>query len=146
MRNEIRHVGIVVNDLDESLYFWKKFFLFEIVVDQIEPAPYINQLLDLQFENLRTVKIKGKGNTVIELLKFDNLVVDNIWRGKLNSVGLTHIAITVDNIEELFKGLKKADFSPLSEILISPNKKVKVVFFKGPENLMLELVEDQTYL
>jgi len=146
MRNEIRHVGIVVNDLDESLYFWKKFFLFEIVVDQIEPAPYINQLLDLQFENLRTVKIKGKGNTVIELLKFDNLVVDNIWRGKLNSVGLTHIAITVDNIEELFKGLKKAGFSPLSEILISPNKKVKVVFFKGPENLMLELVEDQTYL
>ena len=146
MRNEIRHVGIVVNDLDESLYFWKKFFLFEIVVDQIEPAPYINQLLDLQFENLRTVKIKGKGNTVIELLKFDNLVVDNIWRGELNSVGLTHIAITVDNIEELFTGLKEAGFSPLSEILISPNKKVKVVFFKGPENLMLELVEDKTYL
>jgi hypothetical protein len=38
--------------------------------------------------------------------------------------------------------LKKQNYLPLSDIKISPNKKVKVVFVKGPEAIMLELVQE----
>jgi hypothetical protein len=48
----------------------------------------------------------------------------------------------VDNLEESVDNLKKQNYQPLSEIKISPNKKVKVVFVRGPEGIMLELVQE----
>ena len=38
--------------------------------------------------------------------------------------------------------LKKLEYQTISEIKISPNKKVKVVFVRGPEGIMLELVQE----
>ena len=60
----------------------------------------------------------------------------------MKTTGLTHIALTVDNLDDLVDNLKKQNYKPLSDIKISPNKKVKVVFVKGPEAIMLELVQE----
>jgi hypothetical protein len=68
--------------------------------------------------------------------------VDDSWSGDLKTTGLTHIALTVDNLDELVQNLKNQNCEPLSEIKLSPNKKVKVVFVKGPESIMLELVQE----
>jgi hypothetical protein len=38
--------------------------------------------------------------------------------------------------------MKKQNYHPLSDIKISPNKKVQVVFIKGPEGIMLDLVQE----
>jgi hypothetical protein len=84
--------------------------------------------------------IDSKG-FIIELLKFDNYQVDNSWSGDLKTTGLTHIALNVDNLEKLVGNLNKLRYQTLSGIKTSPNRKVKVVFVKGPEALMLELVE-----
>jgi hypothetical protein len=48
----------------------------------------------------------------------------------------------VDNLDELVEILRKLDYQTLSEIKTSPNKKVKVVFVKGPESIILELVQE----
>jgi hypothetical protein len=45
-------------------------------------------------------------------------------------------------LDALVNNLKKLNYQLLSEIKISPNGKVKVVFAKGPEGIMLELVEE----
>ena len=79
---------------------------------------------------------------IIELLKFGNYQVENSWAGDLKTTGLTHIALTVDNLDELVDILRKLDYQTLSEIKTSPNKKVKVVFVRGPEGIMLELVQE----
>lgn len=76
------------------------------------------------------------------LSKFDNYPVDNWWSGDLKTARLTHIALIVDNLDELVDNLKKQNYQPLSEIKIYPNMKVKVVFVKGPEATMLELVQE----
>ena len=60
----------------------------------------------------------------------------------MKTTGLTHVALTVDNLDELLADLKKHDYHTISEIMISPSKKVKVVFVKGPEAIMLELVQE----
>jgi hypothetical protein len=85
--------------------------------------------------------IDSKG-FIIELLKFDNYQVDKSWSGDLKTTGLTHIALTVDNLDALVDNLNKQNYQLISEIKISPNGKVKVVFAKGPEGIMLELVEE----
>ena len=57
------------------------------------------------------------------------------------TTGLTHIALTVNDLESLTTKLKENNYKFVSEIKKSPNGAVKVVFMRGPEGLMLELVE-----
>ena len=135
-------MGIVVNDLGKNKDFWINSLGFQLHVEALEQSPYIDELLAIKDPNLTTVKLIDLKGFVIELLKFDNYQVEKSWSGDLKTTGLTHIALTVDNVEELVGNLKKLNYQLLSEIKVSPNGKVKVVFVKGPEGLMLELVEE----
>ncbi len=140
--NTTRHVGIVVNDLDKTKDFWIKSLGFQLHIKALEQSPYIDELLGIKDPNLTTVKLIDSKGFIIELLKFNNYQVEKSWSGDLKTTGLTHIALTVDNLDELVDSLKKQNYQLMSEIKISPNGKVKVVFAKGPEGIMLELVEE----
>jgi catechol 2,3-dioxygenase-like lactoylglutathione lyase family enzyme len=141
MGSSFRHVGVVVQNLDESLNFWKEVFGLTIAADNIEVSPYIDELLGLENPELRTVKLEDHKGFILELLKFSTYPDDIRSNQSLTSTGLTHIAINVEDVRSIFAVLKQKGYQELSEILDSPDKKVKVVFFKGPENLLLELVE-----
>lgn len=141
MSNLARHVGIVVNDLEKSIHFWQELIGFKIVSDNIEPSPYIEELLSLNATNLRTVKFSDNNGFIVELLKFDPSSNESDWQGDLSTTGLTHIALTVENVEKLLKKLNEFSYTNLSKIMKSPNGQVKVVFINGPENLKLEMVE-----
>jgi catechol 2,3-dioxygenase-like lactoylglutathione lyase family enzyme len=135
-------VGIVVDDLEKNRDFWINTLGFKLHIEALEESPYIDELLDIKDPALKTVKLNDSKGFIIELLKFENYQVGNSWSGDLKTTGLTHIALTVDNLDELVKGLIKGDYQTVSDIKVSPNGKVKVVFVKGPEGLMLELVEE----
>jgi catechol 2,3-dioxygenase-like lactoylglutathione lyase family enzyme len=137
-----RHVGIVVNDLEKNRDFWMNAMSFKLHIEALEDSPYIDELLAIKDPALKTVKLIDSKGFIIELLKFENYQVGKSWSGDLKTTGLTHIALTVDNLDELVKGLIKDDYQTVSDIKVSPNGKVKVVFVKGPEGLMLELVEE----
>ncbi len=141
MSNLARHVGIVVNDLEKSIHFWQELIGFKAVSDNIEPSPYIEELLSLNATNLRTVKFSDKKGFIIELLKFNSSNKESDWQGDLSTTGLTHIALTVENIEKIVNRLNEFNYTSLSKIMKSPNGQVKVVFINGPENLKLEMVE-----
>jgi catechol 2,3-dioxygenase-like lactoylglutathione lyase family enzyme len=132
----------VVNDLEKNRDFWVNTMNFKLHIEALEESPYIDELLAIKDPALKTVKLIDSTGFIIELLKFENYQVGKSWSGDLKTTGLTHIALTVDNLDELVKGLFKDDYQTLSDIKVSPNGKVKVVFVKGPEGLMLELVEE----
>ena len=135
-------MGIVVNNLDKTRDFWINTLGFKLHIEAKEESPYIDELLAIKDPMLTTVKLIDSKGFIIELLKFENYQVENSWSGDLKTTGLTHIALTVDNLDELVDNLKMQNYQPLSEIKISPNKKVKVAFVKGPEAIMLELVQE----
>jgi catechol 2,3-dioxygenase-like lactoylglutathione lyase family enzyme len=132
----------VVNDLERTRDFWINTLGFKLHIEALEESPYIDELLAIKDPALKTVKLIDSKGFIIELLKFENHRVDDSWSGDLKTSGLTHIALTVDNLDELVQNLKNQNCEPLSEIKLSPNKKVKVVFVKGPESIMLELVQE----
>jgi len=132
----------VVHDLEKTKDFWVNSLGFKPHIEAKEESPYIDELLVIKDPRLTTVKLIDSTGFIIELLKFENYQVKNSWSGDLKTTGLAHIALTVDNLDELVDNLKKLNYAPLSEIKISPNKKVKVVFVKGPEAIMLELVQE----
>jgi catechol 2,3-dioxygenase-like lactoylglutathione lyase family enzyme len=135
-------VGIVVNDLEKTKDFWINTLGFKLRIEAKEESPYIDELLAIKNPGLTTVKLIDSNGFIIELLKFENYQVDNSWSGDLKTTGLTHIALTVNNLGELADRLKRGNYQTLSEIKISPNKKVKVLFVRGPEAIMLELVQE----
>jgi catechol 2,3-dioxygenase-like lactoylglutathione lyase family enzyme len=132
----------VVNDLEKTKNFWINTLGFNPHVTTVEQSPYIDELLSIKDPGLTTVKLIDSNGFIIELLKFENYQVNNSWSGDLKTTGLTHIALTVDNLELLVDNLNKQNYPILSEIKTSPNNKVKVVFVKGPEGIMLELVQE----
>ena len=140
--NTTRHIGIVVNDLEKTKDFWINTIGFKLHIEAMEESPFIDELLAINDPALTTVKLIDSKGFIIELLKFENYEVGNSWSGDLKTTGLTHIALTVDNLDELVDRLKKENYQTLSEIKTSPNKKVKVLFLKGPEAIMLELVQE----
>jgi catechol 2,3-dioxygenase-like lactoylglutathione lyase family enzyme len=135
-------VGIVVNDLNKTRDFWINTLGFKLHIEAKEQSPYIDELLTIKDPALTTVKLIDSKGFIIELLKFENYQVEKSWSGDLKTTGLTHIALTVDNLDELVDNLKNQNYTPLSDKKISPNKKVKVVFVKGPEAIILELVQE----
>jgi len=142
MPNYTRHIGVVVHNLNDAIYFWEKLIGFDLHVDAVEKSPYIDELIGISKPNLRTVKFKDAHDFVIELLEFSNYNSDEKWNGDLKTTGLTHIALTVENIEIIVDRLREKGYESLSQIINSPDGKVKVVFVKGPEGLMIELVEE----
>ena len=135
-------MGIVVNDLEKTRDFWINILGFKLQIEAKEESPYIDELLAIKDPYLTTVKLIDSKGFIIELLKFGNYQVEISWSGELKTTGLTHIALTVDNLDGLVDNLKMQNYKTLSEIKTSPNKKVKVVFVKGPESIMLELVQE----
>ncbi len=135
-------MGIVVNDLDKTRDFWINTLGFKLHVEALEESPFIDELLAIKDPALTTIKLIDSKGFIIELLKFENYQVENYWSGDLKTTGLTHIALTVDNLDELVEILIKLDYQTISETKKSPNKKVKVVFVRGPEGIMLELVQE----
>jgi lactoylglutathione lyase len=141
MANTTRHVGIVVKDISTTTDFWINLIGFKLHIDAIEQSPYIDELLGIPNPGLRTVKLIDESGFIIELLVFANYPAKDNWEGSLAATGLTHIALTVNDLESLTTKLKKNNYKFISEIKKSPNGAVKVVFVKGPEGLLLELVE-----
>jgi len=135
-------VGIVVNDLDKTRDFWINALDFKLHVEALEESPFIDELLAIKDPALTTVKLIDSKGFILELLKFENYEVENSWSGDLKTTGLTNIALTVDNLDELTEKMSNLGYEAISEVKISPNKKVKVVFVRGPEGIMLELVEE----
>jgi catechol 2,3-dioxygenase-like lactoylglutathione lyase family enzyme len=141
MANTTRHVGIVVKDLAKTTDFWVNLIGFKLHIDAKEISPYIDELLGFANPELRTVKLIDENGFIIELLEFVNYPAKDNWEGNLATTGLTHIALTVSDLESLSAKLVEYDYKFISEIKKSPSGSVKVVFLRGPEGLMLELVE-----
>ena len=141
MANTTRHVGIVVKDLAKTTDFWTNLIGFKLHIEAKEVSPYIDELLGIANPELRTVKLIDENGFIIELLEFAKYPAKDNWEGNLATTGLTHIALTVCDLESLTSKLKENDYRFISEIKKSPNGSVKVVFVRGPEGLMLELVE-----
>lgn len=140
MITEIRHVGITVQDLNKTLNFFIKVLGFKIKKRMNEKGNYINAMLKLKNVQVTTVKIQAPDGGLVELLKFKNYKDKKKWGGKIFSTGPTHIALTVKNIEIAYKKLKKK-YKFNAPPQLSPDGYAKVTFFRGPENLYIEIVQ-----
>ena len=141
MMSELRHVGLVVHDLEAALKFWCEVMGFAVSRQMEESGSHIDAMLGLEDVRVTTAKLKDANENLLELLHFHSHPDKPQWEGKPYSTGLTHIALTVNNLSEMFNRLQSLGYSFPADPQFSPDGMVKVIYARGPEGLLIELVE-----
>jgi catechol 2,3-dioxygenase-like lactoylglutathione lyase family enzyme len=140
MIKEIRHTGIVVTDLDASLYFYRDLLGFRITKKMEETGDYIDNVLSLQNANVTTVKLALPSGQMIELLKYHSHIAEPKKRA-IYDIGISHVALTVQDLDAEYEMLKDKGIQFNSPPQLSPDDYAKVAFCSAPEGTLIELVE-----
>lgn len=142
MIRSIRHTGLVVADLEKSLKFWCELLGFQVKRRMIESGNHLDEMMGLSGVNVETVKLSSNDGSLIELLKFNSHPNSMIWSGAPYTTGFTHVALTVDDLDRCLLKLEKNGYSSINKPQISPDGNVKVLYIRGPEGVLIELVEE----
>ena len=130
MIKKVDHIGIAVKNLEEAIKIWENLGL---KVEEIEEVPD---------QKVRTA-IFHAGETRIELLEAtaeDSPIAKFIEK---RGEGIHHIALGVDNIEEMLKKLKEKGFRLIDEKprIGAGGAKIAFIHPKSVGGVLLELCE-----
>jgi catechol 2,3-dioxygenase-like lactoylglutathione lyase family enzyme len=141
---KLRHVGITVSNLSNSLSFYQDILGFTILKEMDESGEQLDNFSGLRGVKVTTVKLQDSSEGVIELLHYKSHPKSN--EANLNQditfVGCSHFAITVKDLSQVYTKLLKNDVSVLCEPQYSPDGNVMLTFCKDPDGTLIELVEE----
>lgn len=138
----LRHIGIVVRDVKIATAFYKDLFDLELFSEMLEEGEYVEKLVGLPQASIQWAKLKAKDGTMFELLEYKNSPYTEKDNYPANRLGCSHIAVSVANIDEVYKKLQSYNCKCNSEPLFSPDNKVKVMYAHDLDGTILEIVEE----
>ena len=139
--SSVRHTGIVVSDLDRSLFFYSRLLGLRVAKRMDESGPYIDAVTGLEAVSMTTVKLGAEDGSLVELLLFHSHPGKLSEEKSLYDKGISHIAFTVKDVEAEYEKLKQQGVIFISSPRISPDGYAKVAFCKDPDGNFVELVE-----
>lgn len=140
MIKNIRHTGIVVDNLDSSLFFYCDILGFKITKRMDESGKYIDAMSSLNGIKVTTIKMAAPCGQLIELLKFHSHPEKQKPKS-INDIGIAHIAFEVEDLDTEYNRLKGEGVRFNSSPQLSSDGYAKVAFCKAPEGTFIELVE-----
>lgn len=141
MKN-LRHVGIVVKDLEKSLFFYRDLLGLKVVRKMDESGSFIDTICGVKNIAVTTIKLAADDGSLIELLYFHSPESNKAVDKDLNRAGFAHVSFTVENIAEEYTRLNKAGVYFNSKPQLSSDGLAKVVFCRDNEGNFIELVEE----
>ena len=136
-----RHTGIVVQNMEKNLRFWRDVMGLNVVADFWEQGEFIDTVQHLTGENLHMIKLAAPDGTLIELLKDEAHPTPSPDRNQLCDRGIRHLAFTVADVQDAWDTLVREDCEVLSNPVSSPDGKAHLFFARDPEGNLLEIVE-----
>ena len=140
MIKDIRHTGVVVMDLEPSLYFYRDLLGFQVAKQMEEAGDYVDNISSLRNVKVTTVKLTSLSGQMIELLKYHSHAAEQRER-EICEIGISHIAFTVDDLDTEYERLRGKGIQFNSPPQLSPDGYAKVTFCRAPEGTLVELVE-----
>jgi catechol 2,3-dioxygenase-like lactoylglutathione lyase family enzyme len=142
MITAIRHTGLVVTDLEAALRFWCDLLGFRVYKRMDESGPHLDAMMGLRDVRVTTAKLAAPDGTLLELLHFQSHPDAPGWTGTPHSTGFTHMAFTVPDVDVACARLKAEGVIFHAPPQYSPDGYAKVCYCRGPEGVLLELVEE----
>lgn len=139
-----RHTGLVVRNLEKSRFFYENLLGFRLWKQALESGSFIETVVGIPGVILEWVKLKAPDDSVLELLQYHSHPVNDLDSGfdTVTKLGLSHLALTVKNIDEAYLLLLKHEIHCNSAPQRSPDGKVKVLYCHDPDGIIVELVEE----
>jgi catechol 2,3-dioxygenase-like lactoylglutathione lyase family enzyme len=138
----VNHTGISVANMERSLGFYRDLLGLELIfdsdVDDVEP---LNAVVGMDKARGRVTWLRA-GDTMIELWQWDHpegrpLPADYRPADR----GVTHYALEVDDVDELYQRIVAAGYPANSEPLDLGLH--KTTYVRGPDGEIIEILEDR---
>ena len=142
MIERLDHINIVVSDLEKARVFFFLFGFQECSFSELS-GEWISSIVGLEDVRARYVALSLQGsNTNIELIEFKSpKSARDSQLSKANQIGLRHLAFAVDDIEAEVRRLTEAGIEFMSSVRTYEKSGKKLVYFHGPDGILLELAE-----
>jgi lactoylglutathione lyase len=135
MSARINHVGCCVTDLDRSRRFYEEALGFRYARELNPPDGISSQLLAIDPPLRLTAVYLRHGDFTLELLHYDRPGNPGPRPRPLNEPGLTHISITVDDLEDVLDAVPRLG----GRVRTGTNIGV-AVFIEDPDGQLIELL------
>lgn len=142
MVKNIDHINIVVTSLNETKDFLKALG-FLVDDEALLEGKWISDTVGLKDVRAQYALLTlPDSETTIQVMEYINPPSDLPPGINLpNQIGLRHLAFRVENIEQMVHTFKKKGVTFFSEIQIYKKNNKKVVYFSGPDGIILEFTE-----
>ncbi|MCK5824092.1 MAG: VOC family protein [Ichthyobacteriaceae bacterium] len=146
MIKAIDHINISVTNLEVSKEFYIQLLGFVLDAEGELKGEWIDKVVGLKGVRAKYSKlVLPNAETCIELIQYCNPVGgEDVNNDLANQIGMRHIAFNVTEIESLYKKLQNYGVEMFSELQVYSNngiKNKKLCYFKGPDNVILELAQ-----
>ena len=142
MISKLRHTGIVVRNLNQSVVFYEALG-FKTWKREIEQGQFLETVVDLKNVRVETAKLKAPCGALLELLQYHSHPVEmEISPQPSNQLGCSHIALTVGSIDKALECVQSCGGSLVNQPATSPDGTVRVAYCHDSEGNLLELVEE----
>jgi catechol 2,3-dioxygenase-like lactoylglutathione lyase family enzyme len=135
------HIGLVVEDLDETVRF-----LELLGLDCGEPGVFsgewIDRIIGLEDVTVEIVMVRGPGGSdVFEVVSFHSPSAGaEEVAPAANRPGLRHVAFKVDDVRNVVERVRAAGWETVGEI-VNFEDTFLLCYVRGPEGLIVELAE-----
>ncbi|HWF41331.1 MAG TPA: VOC family protein [Acidothermaceae bacterium] len=147
----VHHVGLVVTDLDRSIYFYHDLLGLEFAN---EPTPWfagpeLEKGVGVPGATLRQVSLWVGPNSTMELIEYGNRPPTSTAPVANNCLGAAHVCFKVEDVRATKAELESRGVTFYSDVNVvdsGPLAGWRWVYFSDPDGLALELVEVAYYL
>lgn len=145
----IDHLNIVVENIEFSTKFYTEILGFENTLELDLDAKWMEEITGFSSPKAKCVFLEPTSkNCRIELLEYINPktnIVESQTQHQLNLQGIRHIALEVDNIDEIYNRAKKFGVEFISKPIqvpleVVPSGKI-LCYLKAPDGVILELAQ-----
>ena len=147
----VHHVGLVVRDLDRSIYFYHDLLGLPFANEPTEwfEGPELEKGVGVPGAKLRPTSLWVGEHSTMELIEYANTPEDNESAVVNNHLGAAHVCFKVDDIVAKKAELESKGVEFYSDVNVvdeGPLAGWRWCYFSDPDGLALELVEIAYYL
>jgi len=140
----VHHIGIIVNDREKAIEFYRDILGGELLYTSEAGPENIAKQINVEGASAKAAVIKVD-NSILELIEYVS-PKRRLEQMSPCDIGTLHLSFEVDNIDEMVEQLQKKgiEFTAAPKYIDGGEMKGWVwVYFKDPDGCQLELVENR---
>lgn len=140
----VNHIGLTVSDVERSVRFYTQFLGFQHHGEVVPVSgPWISQITAFPDTDLR-IAFLTQGETTLELIQYVSPRGESEVRTTTADVGSAHVAVEVDDIEQLAAEMRDAGVRFVSEptsVTSGGWTGRKLAYVLDPDGVVAELIQ-----